>query len=148
MGDTGAVTTELDAAMKASSLSHLTAVSGANCALVVGIAYALAAVCGLRRGIRVAAGLGALVAFVVLVSPEPSVVRAAAMAAIAMLGLLLGRTGAGLSLLTASVAILLIADPWLAGSLGFALSVAATGALLVLAGPLAEGLGRWMPAPR
>ncbi|WP_454112491.1 ComEC/Rec2 family competence protein [Microbacterium aurum] len=147
VGETGAVTTELDAAMKASSLSHLTAVSGANCALVVGIAYALAAVCGLRRGIRVAAGLGALVAFVVLVSPEPSVVRAAAMAAIAMLGLLLGRTGAGLSLLTASVAILLIADPWLAGSLGFALSVAATGALLVLAGPLAEGLGRWMPAP-
>lgn len=147
VGDTGAVTPELDAEMKASSLSHLTAVSGANCALVVGIAYALAALCGLRRGIRVAAGLGALIAFVVLVSPEPSVVRAAAMAAIAMLGLLLGRTGAGLSLLTASVAILLIADPWLAGSLGFALSVAATGALLVLAGPLAEGLGRWMPAP-
>lgn len=147
VGDTGAVTPELDAAMKASSLSHLTAVSGANCALVVGIAYALAALCGLRRGIRVAAGLGALIAFVVLVSPEPSVVRAAAMAAIAMLGLLLGRTGAGLSLLTASVAILLIADPWLAGSLGFALSVAATGALLVLAGPLADGLGRWMPAP-
>ncbi|WP_312676405.1 ComEC/Rec2 family competence protein [Microbacterium sp.] len=147
VGDTGAVTPELDAEMKASSLSHLTAVSGANCALVVGIAYALAALCGLRRGIRVAAGLGALIAFVVLVSPEPSVVRAAAMAAIAMLGLLLGRTGAGLSLLTASVAILLIADPWLAVSLGFALSVAATGALLVLAGPLAEGLGRWMPAP-
>ncbi|WP_424445727.1 ComEC/Rec2 family competence protein [Microbacterium sp. CH-015] len=147
VGDTGAVTPELDAEMKASSLSHLTAVSGANCALVVGIAYALAALCGLRRGIRVAAGLGALIAFVVLVSPEPSVVRAAAMAAIAMLGLLLGRAGAGLSLLTASVAILLIADPWLAGSLGFALSVAATGALLVLAGPLAEGLSRWMPAP-
>ncbi|MFT3799178.1 ComEC/Rec2 family competence protein [Microbacterium sp.] len=146
VGDTRAVGDELDAAMKASSLSHLTAVSGANCALVVGIAFGLAALCGARRGMRVAVGLAALVGFVVLVSPEPSVVRAAAMATIAMLGLLLGRTGAGLSLLTASVATLLVADPWLAGSIGFALSVAATGALLVCAGPLADGLSRWMPA--
>ncbi|MFT4213305.1 MAG: ComEC/Rec2 family competence protein, partial [Microbacterium sp.] len=147
VGDTGAVTDDLDAAMKTSSLSHLTAVSGANCALVVGLAFGVAALCGARRGVRVAAGLSALAGFVVLVSPEPSVVRAAAMATIAMLGLLLGRTGAGLSLLTASVAIVLMVDPWLAGSLGFGLSVAATAALLLLAGPLAEGLGRWMPAP-
>ncbi|MGB4778812.1 ComEC/Rec2 family competence protein, partial [Microbacterium sp.] len=147
VGDTTAVTPELDAAMKASSLSHLTAVSGANCALVVGIAFALAAAAGLRRGVRVTAGLAALIAFVVLVSPEPSVVRAAAMSAIAMLGLLLGRSGAGLSLLTTSVILLLILDPWLAGSLGFMLSVAATGALLTLAGPLADGLSRWMPSP-
>lgn len=145
VGDTSRVSDELDAAMKASSLSHLTAVSGANCALVVGIAFALAALCGARRAVRVAVGVGALAAFVILVSPEPSVVRAATMAAIAMLGLLLGRTGAGLSLLTASVVLLLLLDPWLSRSIGFALSVTATAALLVLAGPLADGLSRWMP---
>lgn len=145
VGDTSGVDPGLDAAMKTSSLSHLTAVSGANCALVVGIAFSAAAAVGARRGIRVLAGLVTLVAFVVLVSPEPSVLRAATMAAVAMLGVLLGRTGAGLSLLTVAVALLVIADPWLARSLGFALSVAATGALLVVAGPLSDGLGRWMP---
>lgn len=121
--------------------------SGANCALVVGIAFGVAALCGARRGIRVAAGLVTLVAFVVLVSPEPSVVRAGAMAAIAMLGLLLGRIGAGVSVLSASVCVLLVLDPWLAASLGFALSAVATGSLLLFAGPLADGLSRWMPSP-
>jgi len=147
VGDTAGVDPVLDAAMKTSSLSHLTAVSGANCALVVGIAFALAALCGARRGTRVLIALAALAGFVVLVSPEPSVVRAATMASIAMLGVLLGRSGAGLSLLTTAVALLLVLDPWLARSLGFALSVAATAALLVVAGPLADGLSRWMPGP-
>lgn len=147
VGDTSRVGEPLDAAMKTSSLSHLTAVSGANCALVVGIAFALAALCGARRAVRVAAGLAALAGFVVLVSPEPSVVRAAVMAAIAMLGVLLGRTGAGVSLLSTAVALILVFDPWQAGSLGFALSSAATGALLLGAGPLTDGLSRWMPGP-
>lgn len=147
VGDTSGVSAELDANMKTSSLSHLTAVSGANCALVVGIAFAVAALCGARRAVRVAAGILALGGFVVLVSPEPSVVRAAVMAAIAMLGVLLGRTGAGMSLLSTAVAVIVILDPWQAGSLGFALSSAATGALLLGAGPLADGLSRWMPPP-
>lgn len=147
VGDTSAVDEELDAQMKASSLSHLTAVSGANCALVVGIAFAVAALCGARRGIRVAAGLVTLAAFVILVSPEPSVVRAATMAAIAMMGVLLGRIGVGTSVLSASVCVLLMLDPWLAASLGFALSAVATASLLLFAGPLADGLSRWMPLP-
>jgi len=145
VGDTSGVEPELDAAMKASSLSHLTAVSGANCALVVGLAFGLAALCGVRRAVRVAAGAIALLGFVLLVSPEPSVVRAAAMALVSMTALLLGRIGAGVSVLCVAVVLLLILDPWLALSLGFGLSAAATAALLLLAGPLAEGLSRWMP---
>ncbi|MCT9820154.1 ComEC/Rec2 family competence protein [Microbacterium sp. W1N] len=147
VGDTAGVSAELDAAMKASSLSHLTAVSGANCALVVGIAFAAAALCGARRWVRVTLALAVLAGFVVLVTPEPSVVRAAVMAAIGMLGLVLGRIGAGVSLLTAAVTGILLLDPWLCTSLGFALSAAATAALLLLAGPLADGLSRWMPGP-
>lgn len=145
VGDTAAVVPELDAAMKVSSLSHLTAVSGANCALVVGIAFAVAALLGASRRLRVAVGLATLVGFVLLVTPEPSVVRAAAMSAIAMLAVLLGRTGAGLSLLCVAVTLLLVIDPWLAGSLGFALSAAATGSLVLWARPLAAGLARGMP---
>jgi competence protein ComEC len=145
VGDTSAVSAELDAAMKESSLAHLTAVSGANCALVVGLVYAAAALIGLRRPTRVACGLAALVGFVLLVTPEPSVVRAGVMAAIAMLGVLLGRPGAGMAILALAVAVLLVADPWLAGSLGFALSAAATASLLLFARPLADGLTRFLP---
>lgn len=147
VGDTSVVSPSLDAAMKEASLSHLTAVSGANCALVVGLAFGLAAAAGLSRRLRVACGLAVLTGFVVLVTPEPSVVRAAAMAAIAMLAVLLGRTGVGIALLSAAVTLLLVLDPWLAASLGFALSVAATGSLLLCARPLAAGLARTLPRP-
>lgn len=147
VGDTSAVGDELDAAMKQSSLSHLTAVSGANCAIVVGLAFAAAAGLGARRSVRVVVSVIALAGFVLLVTPEPSVVRAAAMAGVAMLGVLIGRAAAGTSVLALAVSLLLVADPWLSTSLGFALSVAATGALLVWARPLAAGMARWMPRP-
>ena len=145
VGDTSAVSAQLDAEMKQSSLSHLTAVSGANCAIVVGLVFAGAAAAGARRGVRVACALLALGGFVLLVTPEPSVVRAAVMAAIAMLGVLLGRAGAGMALLSLATALALAADPWLASSLGFALSVTATASLLLFARPLAAGLGRRLP---
>ena len=145
VGDTSTVTAELDAAMKESSLSHLTAVSGANCAIVVGLAFGAVAACGGSRRARVLGGVAALVGFVLLVTPEPSVVRAAAMAGIAMLGVLLGRSGAGIAILALAVTVLLVADPWLAGQLGFALSAVATASLLLFARPLATGLARRMP---
>jgi competence protein ComEC len=146
VGDTALVSPTLDTAMKSSSLSHLTAVSGANCALVVGIVHVLAAVLGLRRPARTVLSLLALGGFVMLVTPEPSVVRAGVMAAVAMIALLLGRTGIGLAVLSLAVAVLLVVDPWLSTSMGFALSVVATASLLVLAPPLARGLRRVMPA--
>ncbi len=147
VGDTRGVGAELDAAMKASSLTHLTAVSGANCAIVVGAGFWCAAAVGLGRAARVTVSLLLLSGFVLLVTPEPSVVRAAVMAGVAMLALLLGRAAAGLGVLCLSVAVLVVLDPWLALEVGFALSVAATAALLTLARPLARGLARWMPSP-
>ncbi len=145
VGDTSAVSERLDAQMKESSLSHLTAVSGANCALVVALAYALVALMGGRRLTRVVCAGVALGGFVVLVTPEPSVVRAATMAGIAMLGVLLGRTGAGMAMLSLAIAMLMVLDPWLATSLGFALSATATASLLLFARPLADGLARHLP---
>lgn len=147
VGDTSALDPATEASMNASSLSHLTAVSGANCAIVVGAAFALFAACGAGRGVRVIGAVLVLGGFVCLVTPEPSVVRAAAMAAVAMLALALGRPAIGIAVLSTAVVVLLIVDPWLSRSIGFALSAAATGALLVLARPLATGLERWMPRP-
>ncbi len=145
IGDTTAVDDRLDAAMKASSLSHLTAVSGANCAIVVGLVFGAAALLRLSRGVRVALALAALLGFVVLVTPEPSVLRAAVMAGIVLLALLGGRPVRGVPVLALAVIVVLVADPWLARDYGFALSVLATGGLLLVAGPLSRAFERWLP---
>lgn len=147
VGDTRAVSTELNDDMRTSGLSHLTAVSGANCAIVVGATFWLAALCGAGRMTRVVSSAVVLAGFVVLVTPEPSVIRAAVMAGVAMLSLVLGRPSAGAGLLALSAVGILLVDPWLASTPGFALSVAASGALIMLSPPLARGLGRWMPQP-
>jgi competence protein ComEC len=147
IGDTTAVGAELDAAMKASSLSHLTAVSGANCAIVTAAAFGLAALCGAPRSVRVGAALLALAGFIVLVTPQPSVVRAGAMAVAVLIAIASGRPGGGVAALSVAVIGLLAFDPWLARDYGFALSAAATAGLILLAGPLAARLGRVMPVP-
>lgn len=147
VGDTRAVPTELNEDMRTSGLSHLTAVSGANCAIVVGAVFWLTALCGGGRMMRVLLAATALAGFVVLVTPEPSVVRAAVMAGVAMLTVLLGRPSAGAGLLSLCAVVILLVDPWLAATPGFALSVAASGALILLAPPLSRGMARWMPAP-
>jgi competence protein ComEC len=145
IGDVSAVGPALAQTMKDSSLTHLTAVSGANCAVIVGLVLALSAATGLRRPGRAVAALAALGAFVVLVTPQPSVRRAAVMAAVLILSTASGRPTRGLPALSLAVVVLLAGDPWLARDLGFALSVLATAGLLVLAPPIAERLSRRMP---
>lgn len=145
IGDTAQVSPELSAEMKASSLTHLTAVSGANCAIVVGLVLWAASAIGLPRVARLVVAVFALVGFVVLVTPQGSVIRAAVMAAVALAGVALGRAGRGLPLLCVAVIALLATNPWLARDYGFALSALATGGLLLLAGPLARVIGRVLP---
>ena len=145
IGDTAAVTQQLDAAMKSSSLSHLTAVSGSNCAIVVGLIVLLGKQLGVSRTKRVVAAMIALLAFVVLVTPQASVLRAAVMAAIVLVALASGRPVSGLPVMSLAVIVLLATDPWLARDYGFALSVLATGGLILLARPLASLLARKLP---
>ncbi|MGJ1644997.1 ComEC/Rec2 family competence protein [Clavibacter sepedonicus] len=145
IGDVSAVGPDLAQTMKDSSLTHLTAVSGANCAVIVGLVLALAAAVGMRRPARAVAALAALGAFVILVTPQPSVLRAAVMAAVLIVSTASGRPSRGLPALAVAVVVLLTGDPWLARDLGFALSVLATAGLLVLAPPLADRLARHMP---
>jgi len=146
IGDTSAVNDSLDSAMKLTSLSHLTAVSGANCAVIIAIIMLLGARLGLSRMARVVGSAVCLIGFVVLVTPQPSVLRAAVMAAIVLASMSSGRPVAGVPVLALASLALLLSDPWLARSYGFLLSVLATAGLLVLARPLARRLSNWMPA--
>jgi competence protein ComEC len=147
IGDTARLPPDLEEAMTAASLTHLTAVSGANCALVTAGAFWIAGLLRFRRAARVVVALIALAGFVLLVTPESSVVRAAAMAIVVLVACATGRTGGGAPALAVAVIVLLVVDPWFARDFGFALSACATAGLVLGSGPLAAALGRWMPSP-
>ena len=126
-------------------LTHLLAVSGTNLTLVVGFVLVLARWAGVRaRGLVVVGALGVL-GFVLLARPEPSVVRAAAMGSVALVGMGTNGRDRGVRALGVAVLVLLLLDPWLALSLGFVLSALATAGILVLAPPWRDALMRWLP---
>lgn len=142
VGDTSRLDPGLEEDFRTTGMTHLNAVSGANVAIVLGVVLAL--VRWARAGPVPAAVICAvaLAGFVILARPSPSVVRAAAMGAIGLIGLAAGRPRAALPALAAGVVVLVVADPELAGDVGFALSVLATSGLLVLAPKWRDGLRR------
>ena len=147
LGNTDAISESLSEAMQVTSLTHLMAVSGSNCAIVVGLAFGVAALCRAPLWGRVVASAVALAGFVVVVGPDPSVIRSSIMATIGLAALLWGRPVAGATALCGAILVALLFDPTLSHSVGFALSVSATLGLLVLARPLTEIAARWMPTP-
>lgn len=130
------------AQFRAAGLSHLLAVSGQNVAFLL-------AVCGplfrrLPAGIDlVAIGL-VLVTFALATRLEPSVLRATVTAGISALAVARSSRAAGVRGLALAVMLLLCVDPFLSGSIGFRLSVAASLGILLLAPILRDRL----PGPR
>ena len=147
IGEIAELSEELEEKMRIVSLTHLVAVSGSNCAIVVGMVYLVAV--GLRFGRtgRTVISLTALLLYVLLIGPDPSVLRAGVMAASVILMIALGRRTWALNALALATLVLLIADPWLAVEFGFGLSVLATAGILLLAPAIAERLGNRMPMP-
>lgn len=133
VGDTSAVPLRVEEEFLAAGMSHLTAVSGSNVVIVVGAVFVLLRV--IRVGPRTSAVIAGVVllGYVVLVGSEPSVLRAGVMGAVGLLALALGRNRSALPALAFSVVVLVLADPAMAISIGFALSVVATAALVLLA---------------
>jgi competence protein ComEC len=133
IGDTSTMPGVLRDEFRATGLTHLTAVSGANVAIVVGAVFGLLGLLHAGPRTRVVCAALALVGFVVLARPSPSVLRAAVMGSVALLAVLSGRRRSAVPALAAAVIGLLLVDPALATDPGFALSVLATGALVLLA---------------
>ncbi|MGK2869006.1 MAG: ComEC/Rec2 family competence protein [Mycobacterium sp.] len=146
LGDMSAVTAPTVEDFKAAGLTHLTAVSGANVTIVCGTALLSAALVGPRLAAVLA--LVVLIGFVIVVEPSASVLRAALMGGIALLAVLTHRRRQAIPVLSASVIALMAVGPQLAVDAGFALSVLATAALVVIA-PVwsARLVGRGWPKP-
>jgi len=148
VGDRSRLSAEVDADFRASGLTHLLAVSGANLAIITGALLWLLR--RMRADPRLIAAVAALavLGFVVLARPSPSVLRAAVMAGVVLLALGLGRARSAMPSLAVAVLVLVLADPALAVDAGFALSVTATAALVLVAPGWAEALRRRrVPAP-
>ncbi len=149
-GNTSELDTDLGLAMKTVGMTHLTAVSGANCSLILGAILLAARTVRLPRPAAAATCLAGLGVFVLMVGPDPSVLRAALMGGIGLVSVAFGRAGRALSLLCVAVISLIIADPALAASYGFILSVLATLGIVVagrrIMAWLPPALPRWAAA--
>ncbi|MEX0768653.1 MAG: ComEC/Rec2 family competence protein [Microthrixaceae bacterium] len=132
---------------QASGLSHLLAVSGQNVAFLLAVAAPL-----LRRmpqRVQLLSGVLILILFALVTRGEPSVLRAAVMAGIALSSIAAGRVTSGIRLLSMTVIVLVLIDPLLVHSIGFQLSISATAGLLLFARPLSERLvgPSWLRLP-
>jgi competence protein ComEC len=145
VGDDQGMSARLVDDFRTCGLTHLAAVSGTNLTLVVGFLLLLARWAGVRGRGSLLVGLVGVAGFVLLARPEPSVLRAAAMGSVALLGLGSRGRDAGVRSLGVAVLGLLLLDPWLALSVGFVLSALATAGILFLGPPFRDALAAWLP---
>jgi competence protein ComEC len=131
LGDDREQPPEVEDDFRAAGLTHLLAVSGQNVAFVLALAGPVLRRLAWRG--RLPATLAVIAGFAMLTRLEPSVLRASTMAALACVASAIGRPQEGIRLLALAVAVLLLVDPLLVGSVGFGLSVGASAGILVFA---------------
>lgn len=124
IGDTSGFDPQTEDAFRRAGLSHLVAVSGSNVAIVLGAVLLLGS--RLHLWMRLAGAGAALALFILVVGPEPSVLRAGAMGSVALVALAAGRKTEPLHALCLACLVLSAWRPRIVHSLGFWLSVAAT----------------------
>ena len=124
--------------MRRVGFSHLTAVSGANFALVAGFILWLMQFFLKRIQNRLIVTGLVLLFFILLVRPTPSVLRAAVMTSVLLIAKYRGNRSLALPALGAAIAVLILLDPFQAIDPGFALSVLATAGILLLSPKIIE----------
>lgn len=136
IGDDRGADADVNETFEESGLTHLLVVSGENVVFVAAIVSAVMARASRRT--RLVGSVLALVLFAAVTGFEPSVLRAATMAIIAVVGSGVGRPIEARRRLALAVTLLLILDPLLICSFGFRLSVAASAGITLLAVPIAR----------
>lgn len=139
-GDTAGMGERTEEIMRRAGISHLVAVSGANIALVLAAVLGPLLLLGVRRRPRLLAAATVVAGYVWLVGDEPSVQRAATMAAPLLAARFAGVRASPVAVLALTVALWSVLDPVTAASIGFLLSALATAAILIVAPPLATAL--------
>jgi competence protein ComEC len=133
LGDDSGLSDGLRDRFRASGLYHLLAVSGQNVALVAGGALVLGWVVGVPRLVSELGALAAIVAYVLAVGAQPSVVRAGVAGALGSLAWLTARARDRWYFLLVGAVALLGWNPYTLLDPGFELSFAAVVSIFVLA---------------
>ena len=133
IGDTSLEEPSFIIDMRRVGLSHLTAVSGANFAIIAAFLLWLSQWVFKRVRSRLILTSLVLIGFIFLVRPSPSVLRASVMCAVILIAKARGVKADSLPSLGLAIAFLILMDPFQAIDPGFALSVAATAGILLLA---------------
>ncbi|WP_245916537.1 ComEC/Rec2 family competence protein [Nocardioides gansuensis] len=145
VGDDAGVDPALADDFRTTGLTHLLAVSGTNLTLLVGFLLIASRWAGVRGWWLHGVAAVGIAGFVLLARTEPSVVRAAAMGTVALIGMGGNGRERGPRALGVAVLALLLLDPRLAVTAGFALSVLATAGILWLAPLWRDSLRTWLP---
>ena len=147
LGDTRGQPADVTDDFRGAGLSHLLAVSGQNVAFVLALAGSVLRRLGLRS--RMPATIAVIAFFALVTRFEPSVLRASAMAALAVTAATMGREASSVRLLALAVTGLVVVDPFLVRSVGFQLSAAACVGIVTLAPRIASALRvpRWLGEP-
>jgi competence protein ComEC len=129
LGNDDAMTRATRDAFRSAGLSHITAVSGWNIAVVAGLFGAIGTGGLIDRRLQLIAAIAGVWAFTYLVGAPPSALRAAVMGTVYLLAHLRGRPKDTLTALVWATALLIVMTPPIRFDPGFQLSVAATLAL-------------------
>lgn len=144
LGDTSLQSDEFTQQMRRVGLSHLTAVSGANFAMVAAFLFWILQFLLTKLKTRLVVVIILLILFIFLVRPTPSVLRAAVMTGVILSAKYFGQRSFGVSSLAAAVCFLILLDPIQATDPGFALSVLATAGILLLTPKIQLGLRKYL----
>jgi ComEC/Rec2-related protein len=143
IGDTSKVDGAIVDDFRRAGLSHLLAVSGENLAMVLGALTLLVRRFPYRS--RLISYLGAIALFVLVVGPQPSVLRAAVMGAVMVAAVARGYRTQPLGVLGTALIIVVAFRPGLVFSVGLQLSAAATAGIVLWTKPVERSL---RPLPR
>ena len=145
VGDVSNLPKEVADSFKVTGLTHLTAVSGSNLTLLMAFVIGMLSLLGVHGWPLRIVALLVVPFFVLLCRNEPSVVRAAAMGLVAMAATGVSPNSSGIRNLSLAVLGLLLIDPWLSRSWGFALSVSASSGILFLGSRWQRKMRSWAP---
>lgn len=129
IGDRSAMSVADSTVMSEAGLAHLFAVSGLHCAFLVSLTQLLP---GGKRRLRSALSIGVLLFYMLLVGMSPSVVRSCVMQIFLLTAPLFRRDSDSPTSLSAALLLILLANPFAAGSISLQLSFSATLGLICL----------------
>jgi competence protein ComEC len=147
LGDDAGLTDDLKTSFRRAGLYHLLAVSGQNVVLIAVGALGLVWLLGLPRWSGHLAAIGSILAYVLAVGPQPSVIRAAVSGVAVSVAWLVAREPDRWHALLLAAVVLLAWNPYALFDPGFELSFAAVVAIFVGLGPVLQVLEGY-PIPR